>query len=151
MQAAPCHQQGEFMRLAASVQSSDDLQILIKNRFSEFNRRSAPSRGRKYPTELRELVCRGIAAGIRLVDMKQLTGMSVTAIRFALAKAKPEKSLKPRRLEVVGLPAEMRPPSSPVIVRLPSGVCLELSDASMLSSALLHSLASLDVNHATSR
>ena len=139
------------MRLAASAQSSDDLQVLIKKRFSEFNRRSAPSRGRKYPAELRELVCRGMAVGIRLVDMKRLTGMSLAAIRSALSQAKPEKPLKPRRLEVVGLPAEMRPPSSPVIVRLPSGVSLELPDASMLSSALLHSLASLEVNHAASR
>lgn len=151
MQAAPCHQQGEFMRLAASVQSPDDLQVLIQNRFSEFNRRSSPSRGRRYPAELRELVCRGIAVGIRLVDMKQLTGMSLSAIRSAVAQAKPGKPLKPRRLEVVGLPAEMRPPSSPVIVRLQSGVSLELPDASMLSPALLHSLASLQVNHAASR
>lgn len=139
------------MRLAASVQSPDDLQVLIKNRFSEFNRRSSPSRGRRYPAELRELVCRGIAVGIRLVDMKQLTGMSLGAIRSAVAQAKPGKPLKPRRLKVVGLPAEMRPPSSPVIVRLQSGVSLELPHASMLSPALLHSLASLEVDHAASR
>jgi hypothetical protein len=45
------------MKLAASVQPVNDLQNLIKSRFAEFNRQSSPSRGRKYPPELRELIC----------------------------------------------------------------------------------------------
>ena len=147
------------MRHASSIQAPDDLQNLIKNRFSEFNRRSAPSRGRKYPTELRELVCQGIAAGIRPVELKRLTGMSQTAIRFALSNAKPikpkmattsAKLAKPRLLEVVGFPS-MGASISTLIIRLPSGISIELLDPSMLTPALQAAQSSLEVNHASSR
>ena len=36
-----------------------DIKSQIKDRFAEFNRKSAPSKGRKYPAELRELVRHG--------------------------------------------------------------------------------------------
>jgi hypothetical protein len=135
------------MRLATSVQTPDDLQSLIKSRFQEFNRRSSPSTGRRYPNDLRELVQRGIAAGIRPGELKRLTGMSQSAIRSALSKAKPEK---PRRLEVVGLPP-IQQASSSLIIRLPSGISIELPDASMLTSVLVAAQNSLEVNHAASR
>lgn len=134
------------MRLAANVREPDDLQATIKSRFQEFNRRSSPSTGRRYPNDLRELVQRGIAAGIRPADLKRLTGMSQTAIRYALAKAKPAK---PRRLEVVGL-APIQSASSSLVIRLPSGISIELSDASMLTPVLQAARSCLEVNHATS-
>ena len=138
------------MRLASNTQAPDDLQTLIKSRFSDFNRRSSPSKGRKYPPELRELVRRGIAAGIRPADLKRLTGMSDTAVRSTLSKARSEKREKPRRLEVVGLPSIGRA-SSPLVIRLPSGISIELSDASMLVAALQAAQSNLEVNHAASR
>jgi hypothetical protein len=75
------------MKLAASVPSLNDLQNLIKNRFAEFNGQSSPSRGRKYPAELRELICRGSEAGIGPMDLRRLSGMSDTAIKCTLVSA----------------------------------------------------------------
>lgn len=137
------------MKLAASIQSVNDLQNLIKNRFAEFNRQSSPSRGRKYPPELRELICRGSEAGISPMDLRRLSGMSDTAIKSTLAKSK-SKPVAWRRLEVVGTAVEPEQRSSPLIVRLPSGVTIELADATMLTAALLSALGRLEVNHAAS-
>ncbi len=137
------------MKLAPANQPIAELQNLIKNRFAEFNRQSSPSRGRRYPHELRELVQRGSAAGIGPMELKRLSGMSETAIKCILAKVKTKaKPLAPRRLEVVGLPVEQS--TSPLIVRLPSGVTIEFADASMLTVTLLSALSSLEVKHAAS-
>ena len=139
------------MKLASTTRPLAELETLIKSRFAEFNRQSSASRGRKYPEALRKLVCEGNAAGIGVSDLRRLTGMSQTAIKWALANAK-TRLPAPRRLEVVGSPVfESRPASSPLIVRLPSGVTIELSDAAQLTSALLRNLASLEVGHAASR
>jgi hypothetical protein len=137
------------MKLAASVQPVNDLQNLIKSRFAEFNRQSSPSRGRKYPPELRELICRGSAAGIGQMDLKRLSGMSDTAIRGTLAKAK-AKPVASRRLEVVDAPSVSEQRSKPLIVRFPSGVTIELADATLLTATLLGALGGLEVNHAAS-
>lgn len=134
------------MRLAASVPAPDDLQSIIKSRFQEFNRRSSPSRGRKYPNDLRNLVQRGIAAGIPPADLKRLTGMSQTAIRYARTKA---QTAKPRRLEVVGM-ALVQLASRPLVIRLPSGISIELSDTAMLTPVLKAAQGSLEVAHASS-
>jgi hypothetical protein len=136
------------MKLAAA-QPLSELRDLIKNRFAEFNRHSSPTRGRKYPPELRELVCRGGAAGIRKSDLRRLTGMSETAITTALIKAKAKLPI-PRRLEVVGLPVESQPKPIPLIIRLPSGVTIELAHQEMLTAALLGALSSMEVNHVAS-
>ncbi len=138
------------MKLANATSSLAELETLIKNRFAEFNRHSSPTRGRKYPPALRELVCEGSAAGIRPSDLRRLTGMSETAIKCTLAKAK-AKPAKPRRLEVVGLPAEPRQALNPLIVRLPSGVTIELADSALLTTSLLRSLVGLEVDHVASR
>ena len=141
------------MKPALANQPIAELQNLIKNRFAEFNRQSSPSRGRRYPPELRELVQRGHAAGIGPMELKRLSGMSETAIKYILAKVKAiakSKPLAPRRLEVVGLPFEPRQKLVPLIVRLPSGVTIEFSDASMLTATLLSALSSLEIKHATS-
>jgi hypothetical protein len=76
------------MKLATAVQPLSELESHIKNRFAEFNRHSSATRGRKYPPALRDLVCEGIAAGIRPSDLHRLTGLSQTAIRSILAKSK---------------------------------------------------------------
>ena len=139
------------MKLATAVLPLSGLEALIKNRFAEFNRHSSATRGRKYPNALRELVREGGAAGIRPSDLRRLTGMSQTAIKCTLAKAKAKpKVAAPRRLEVVGSPAEPVKVSNSLVVRLPSGVTIELIDSTMLTPALLRSLAGLEVNHAAS-
>lgn len=138
------------MKLAAAAHPLSELQDLIKNRFSEFNRSSSPSRGRKYPPELRELVARGSAAGMSKKELRRLTGMSETAIIMALVKAK-TKTPAPRRLEVVDLPVGARLKPMPLIIRLPSGVTIELAHQEMLNAALLSALNSMEVNHVASR
>ncbi len=138
------------MKLATAVLPLSELETRIKSRFAEFNHHSSPTRGRKYPPALRDLVCEGNAAGIRPIDLRRLTGMSQTAIKCTLAKAK-SKPAAPRRLEVVGSPAEPQKAWNPLVVRLPSGVTIELTDAAMLTPTLLLSLAGLEVDHAASR
>jgi hypothetical protein len=138
------------MKLATAFQPLSELESHIKNRFAEFNRHSSATRGRKYPPALRELVCEGSAAGIRPIDLHRLTGMSLTAIKCTLAKAK-TKPAAPRRLEVVGSVVEPEQLLKPLVVRLPSGVTIELNDAALLTPALLHSLAGLEVAHVASR
>ena len=136
------------MRLASNVHPIDELQTLIKNRFAEFNRRSKASRGRRYPPELRELICRGNAAGLLQKDLKRLSGMSQTAIRNTLSKARPEKAI---RLEVVGIAPEAQQILMPLIIRLPSGVSIELSASTLLTETLLNSLAQIGGKDASSR
>ena len=143
------------MRLAVSNQSTDSLRALIKERFGTLNRQSLPSRGRKYPQELRELVRQGASAGIAPVELSRLSGMSSTAVKGALEKksrvvAAKRKVLPARRLEVVGVVAEPRRCPTGLVVRLPSGVSIEL-DGSGLTSTLLLTLARLEVAHASSR
>jgi hypothetical protein len=146
------------MKLAVNNQSLDSLRILIKERFADFNRGSSPSRGRKYPVELRELVCQGSLTGIPPGDLEKLSGMSSTAVKRAMAlkasrhpgsaRPKPEA---PRRLEVVGAVAAGRQPASAVMIRLPSGVTIDLGDPSGLTTALLGTLAYLEAPHVASR
>ena len=136
------------MKSAASALPQSDLHDLIKNRFSEFNRNSSPSRSRKYPLDLRELVARGGAAGISKKELRRLTGMSETAIIRALIKT---KIPAPRRLEVVDLPVGPRLNPIPLKIRLPSGVTIELAHQEMLTAALLSALNSMEANHVASR
>lgn len=136
------------MKLAPNHQSLDELQILLKNRFLEFNQQHPRLRGRRYPPELRELICQGRSAGLRQVDIQRLTGMSLTAIKHALKEAK-RRVVAPRRLEVVAKPDEHCQTPRTLTVRLPSGVTIELADVKMLTVTLLASLSSLEASNAT--
>lgn len=136
------------MRLAANPQAIEELKNKIKDRFAEFNRRSSPSRGRRYPAELRELIHQGSTSGIRQIDLKRLSGMSQTAIKCILAKAKPAKA---RRLEVVASPAAAERTHRSLLIRLPSGISIELSDPSLLPAALQAAFAHGEVKHVASR
>ena len=138
------------MKLASAVLPLSELEARIKNRFAEFNRHSSASRGRKYPPALRELLCEGSAGGISPIELQRLTGVSDSAVRSILAKAK-AKPVASRRLEVVASLAEPQRVLKALVVRLPSGVTIELTDATMLTPALLRSLAGLEVDHAASR
>ncbi len=147
------------MRLANNGQSLDSLRMQIRDLFADLNRRSAPSRGRQYPSELRALVRQAYSSGISIVELRKLSGMSNTAVRGALkqgsdSKGRSAPSVKgppPRRLEVVTSQCETRAPRGPLVIRLPSGVTIELADAGSLTASLLHSLANIEVSHAASR
>ena len=127
-----------------SAQHVEDLQTELKKRFAEFNRSSSPSKGRRYPVELHDLVRRAIVQGVPSADVRRLTGLSPTAVMRWAKAAKPKV---PRRLKVVNNDGP-RPAAAAVVVRLPSGVAIELTSASALNPELLASLARLEVNHA---
>lgn len=146
------------MKLAIDSQSLDDLRVQIKARFADFNRSSMASKGRKYPADLRQLVRQGHLAGIRQKDLSILSGMSRTSIRGALAaklpagvSPGPAKPPAPRRLKVVGPVGDNVRAPSPLIVRLPSGVTIELASDKLLTETLLVTLARLEVDNVASR
>jgi len=142
------------MKLAANS-AHLDIRSQIKDRFAEFNRKSSRSKGRRYPADLRELVRQGAMSGIKPKDLERLSGMSSTAIKRAQAVtpiAGAAKPLPPRRLQVVDAVREQRQQvAAPLLVRLPSGVTIEMAGEAALTQTLLHTLASLEVKHAASR
>jgi transposase-like protein len=144
-----------LMKLVSS-QRSDDLLATIKVRFAEFNKSSLPSQGRKYPSELQTLVKQALSEGAEPSMLCRLTGVSSTAIsrwRTKTKSAKAPRSIKPtapRRLEVVGDGANGKVRAA-VVIRLPSGVTIELGAQATLSGDLLASLATLEASHATAR
>lgn len=130
--------------------NSDQLQNEIRKRYAEFNCSRPPSKGRRYPRELKELVRHGCSQGLKVATLRRLTGLSSSAIkRWHKEGIGASAPPAPRRLAVTD--------SSPlpslvcaVVVRLPSGVTIELSDSCALNRDLLAGLAALEVRHATS-
>lgn len=134
------------------VPQADGLQAEVKKRFADFNRSRPPSKGRRYPDDLRQLVCQAAALGIKVSELSRLTGLSVTGIRRWVPKASTTLAAAPRRLEVVAADETLSPVRAlAVVVRLPSGVIIELSDGRALTSGLLAALNALEVRHAASR
>jgi len=58
------------------TQFADDLQVELKNRFASFNRSSSASKGRHYPAELKQLVCKALADGVESCALRRITGVS---------------------------------------------------------------------------
>ena len=126
----------------------DDLQAEIRKRFAEFNRTSSPSRGRRYPQELKDLISQAGARGDKTAVLRGLSGLSASAINRYRAGVGP-KALAPRRLTVVGA-SPVEGPTTAVVIRLLSGVAIELADSRSLSLELLTTLSTLEVRHAAS-
>lgn len=151
------------MKSTSARQSQDLLRDKIQKSFAEFNRRSSPSRGRRYTSDLRNLVCQARQAGLSLVEIQRLSGMSKSAVGFALGKtaiASKHQDTRPivRQLKVVpsdggNLRTEDHVKSyrPKIVVRLPSGACLEFDDACCLSSELLVVLMGKGLADAASR
>jgi hypothetical protein len=134
------------------AQQIDDVRAEVRSRFAEFNRTSSPSKGRKYPKSLKTLVCRALAEGVDLSSLKGLTGVSPSALlRWNQSEkvARQTPARKPRRLAVVG--GEFPEHHRPIVVRLPSGISIELGNIAELSSEFLTSLATLGGSCATAR
>lgn len=134
------------------VSQVDGLQTEIRKRFADFNRSKPPSKGRRYPDELRQLVAQAAAQGIKLSELSRLTGLSSSGVRRWVPKASLALPAAPRRLEVVGadepLPLVR---TAAVVVRLLSGVTIELADGRALTGDLLAALSAPEVQHAASR
>jgi hypothetical protein len=142
---------------------------LIKDGFAEFNRDSVATRGRQYPVHLRELIAQGYLAGLKRQELRNLSGMSYCALDYAIRSpslrgekivskenpsAKPSdksRRIQPRRLEIVPEDRGMAPALNPLLIRLPSGVVIELRDGSALTPSLIQALAKVEANHVASR
>lgn len=134
------------------VPQADGLQAEVKKRFSDFNRQRPPSKGRRYPVELRQLVTQAAAQGVKISELSRLTGLSSSGVRRWVPTASAAKSAAPRRLEVVAAAEPVPPvPAVAVVVRLPSGVTIELADGRALTGCLLAALGAPEVRHAASR
>lgn len=138
------------MKVPHDIESKEVLRTLLEKRFAEFNRKSPSVNGRRYPRELQELVRRGKKCGITYSELQRLTGMSATAITSAIRKVKDTVS-SPKRLEVIGTTTKQQSDTNVFTIRLPSGVCIELSKAELLTPTLLITLAKLEVHHVASR
>lgn len=119
------------------------LQDKIKSRFSEFNRLSPVSKGRRYPEELIALLVEGNQAGIKPALLRRLSGVSGSALHSWL---KAGHKVAPRRLEVVR-PTKTQKVAG-ITILLASGVAIELSDSGALTNELLSALNTLEVRHA---
>ena len=140
-----------------TAQHADDLLTNIKNRFTEFNRLSTPSKSRRYPEDLAELVRHALADGVRPIVLRKLTGVSsntmerwIKGSRSAAVQRRDKQPLAPRRLEVVS--SETGTALRGLItVRLRSGVTIEFNDGASLSSDLLTALLAVEVRDVASR
>lgn len=94
--------------------------------FGEFNRQSRPSKGRKYPESLRKMVREAAGAGLSKPELMKLTGMSDSALRYAVDRVAPNgrgrMASSVRRLEVVTDGPEPACDGNQLTIRLPSGI-----------------------------
>ena len=119
----------------------------IARRFADFNNTNSTPKGRRYPEDLRKLVCQAINGGTKAAEIVRATGLSATALKRWLSDY---RTRLPRRIEVVADPAVV-PPTIAALVRLPSGVTIELADSRALEPELLASLSTVGVRHAATR
>ena len=138
----------------ARVPQAEDLVSEVRRRFADFNRSRPPTKGRRYPGELRQLVCQAAAQGCKVAELGRLTGLSPSGLRRWLPKAERLRPESPRRLEVVAadtLPTPTKAPAIAVVVRLPSGVTFEFADGRALTGDLVSTLIATEVRHAAAR
>jgi len=119
------------------------LEAELKDRFAEFNKLNPASSRRRYPRELKDLVVQAKEKGLRPATICRLSGLSSSAVhRYAMAATTCEpKTIRPRRLTIVD--AKPSQTFAPIVIRLASGVAIELSDGRDLSLDLLKSLSTL--------
>jgi hypothetical protein len=117
------------------------LQTEIQSRFAEFNKLNPASSKRRYPRELKELIGRARVKGVRSAVLCRLSGLSSSAVH-RYSKTSEPKPLRPRRLTIVDTKVT-RSVSAPVVIRLSSGVVIELRDGDELSFNLLKTLSHL--------
>lgn len=125
--------------------SGNQVREKLQVAFAEFNRQSRRSKGRRYPPQLQKMVREAAAAGLSKSELMKLTGMSDSAMRYAVgqtpAKAKPQaRTASVRRLEVVSAASEPLGESSKLTIRLPSGVVIQGDVDMIVRSGILASL-----------
>jgi hypothetical protein len=117
-----------------------ELEAELKDRFAEFNKLNATSSRRRYPRELQDLVVQAKGKGLKSATICLLSGLSACTVHRYLRSGK-AKPIAPRRLTIVEPRA--RQALASVVIRLSSGVAIELSDGRDLSVDLLKNLSAL--------
>lgn len=133
------------MKLVATDQEND-FQSEIKQQFAKFSRSHPRNRSRRYPQYLKDLACEALSRGVSPKELRQLTGLSAENLK---RWSKPVITPSSRRLEVIGSPQATNRVTR-AVVRLSSGVTIELTDITSLNGQLLEALASLGGENAPS-
>lgn len=120
----------------------------VKRQFAEINR--LPGKSRRYSDGHKDLVRQAAAQGIKVPELRRLTGVSACGIRSWLGKKGLSGAPKARRLDVVDSGAPTLTSNVAVVVRLPSGVSIELRDGRLLSAELMCMLSGVGGGHAAS-
>ena len=131
------------------VPQGDGLQAELKRRFADFNRLAGKTR--RYPKELKDLVRQAAIEGCKVPELSRLTGLSGSGVRSWLPRAGSPRPAEARRLEVTRAGAEASTLAAVVVVRLPSGVTIELADGRLLTGDLLSMLGAAEGRHAATR
>jgi len=132
----------------------------MRRRFSNYKKMHPVAKSRRFAPDLIELVRRAATQGMKKGVLCQITGVSSSTMHRWLNGRKLE-NIQPRRLEVVRDEEVVVQPNSPVlkakicpsiaaIVRLPSGITVELADSRALVGDLLFALSTMEVRHASS-
>lgn len=116
------------------------LEAALKDRFAEFNKSGAASGRRRYPQELKDLVIQAKEDGLRTATICRLSGLSTCTVH-RYTRSEKAKPIQPRRLTIVD--TKPRQTLASVVIRLPSGVAIELGDGRELNFDLLKSLSAL--------
>ena len=132
---------------------TDSVLAEITKRFAEFNAAKPLARGRRFPEDLLPLVQQALTAGVKPAALHKATGVSRATIeRWVKAWASSPRKIaaRARQLEVVNerqttdAPRrEARSSAAAVVIRLPSGIAIELPTSAVLDRALLLTLAQL--------
>jgi hypothetical protein len=130
---------------SVSPEALGEFQAELKRRFDEFTKVTPASKKRRYPQALKELVRQAREKGLSAATIIRLSGLSLSAVhRYANLRESKEAIRQPRRLAVVDTRHE-RIVSARIVIRLASGVAIELSDGRALNFDLLKDLSALGV------
>ena len=124
-----------------------DLEDEIQRRFDSYNKLNPPKNTRRLPSDLIELLLYAAAEGVKKQTLSQISGVASSTIN-RWQKCKKTKKIPPRRLEIVreeDVEFENRPnlTLAEAIVRLPSGIAIELMNSRSLTRDFLITLSEL--------
>ena len=122
------------------------LALDLASKFQAFHSPIGGKRQHRYPKELIESACVAYKSGVPRKDLVKITGVAWGGLQRWFKKSPASK--KPRRLKVVAGFAEEKMSAScqqNILIRLKSGVVIELPDVDCLSVSFLKTLSVLEV------
>lgn len=118
----------------------------IEQQLANFKTTFSPSRQNRYPKFLKMLVREAVAYGYQIRRLRELTGVSRSVLHQWSKCLVKERKVNIRQLKVVGKPAT---DAAPAIIRFPSGIAVEFSRSSDLTSEIMGFLGAVGVSHAS--